>query len=370
MIHSGNYTLPLLYCPYPAVLNTHAATVEQYTEHWAIRFKLLQNDSHSYQHFTASKLSRLVARACPTASLKDLTFASDLMTYLFLLDDACDEAAIGRDPRQLKLLFTDLLNIMRQPLPESSNLDYASSTAPTFENLTAADADGSSSNSSQAQLWKSALHDIWQRLPQQASAEWRLRFVANLEQSIQANIWEAANRKQQCVPDMSEYIKMRALTNGFYWCCDLSELIERIQLPVWMREQVEIRHLANIATNVTGWFNDIVSLRKEQARGDVHNLVLILQYQQNLTLEQALQQAILQHNTQVQAFLDLERQLPSFGEDFDAELKRYLAVMHNWMRSNVDWSLESGRYQIDAAIKVTYGIAEMANLVSDFIAYS
>jgi hypothetical protein len=333
---------PALYCPFPPVLNPQALAAEQHTAEFVIKFKLLKTeDSPAYDHFNVSRLSRLVARACPTANFADLAFASDLMAYLFLLDDDCDEDSIGKNPQELKLLFEDLLSIMRQPvqtLPVPTNPD------------------------DRTVKWKSALQHIWQQLPTQASPEWQLRFINNLAQSIQANMWEAANRAQHLVPELATYVKMRALTNGFYWCCDLSELIEQIQLPDWIREHAAVQNLGHIATNVTGWFNDIVSLHKEIAHGDVHNLVLVLQHQQNLTLTQALHQAILRHNDKVKAFLDFERQLPSFGSQYDQELTRYLAVMHDWMRSNVDWSLETGRYQIDPAIRIDFGKHETVGI--------
>jgi hypothetical protein len=41
----------------------------------------------------------------------------------------------------------------------------------------------------------------------------------------------------------------------------------------------------------------------------------------------------------------LEKSVPSFGTDLDRDIEKFITVMRAWMRGNLDWSFESGRYQ-------------------------
>jgi 5-epi-alpha-selinene synthase len=99
------------------------------------------------------------------------------------------------------------------------------------------------------------------------------------------------------------------------------------------------------SNNVVCWANDIISLEKEVQRGDVHNLVLVLQQKLDLSLQEAIDRAAEMYNAEIQTFVKLEPHLPSFGKPVDANLRTFVSVLRTRMRGNLDWSLESGRYQ-------------------------
>lgn len=81
------------------------------------------------------------------------------------------------------------------------------------------------------------------------------------------------------------------------------------------------------------------------ASGDVHNLVLILHYQQQIPLELAIKRAIEVHDQEVQELIKIQASLPSFGEELDVELAKYISGMYAWIRGNLDWYFNSERYQ-------------------------
>jgi len=51
------------------------------------------------------------------------------------------------------------------------------------------------------------------------------------------------------------------------------------------------------------------------------------------------------HDAEVQTFITISQQLPSFSPKLDIELHRYVVGMRFWMRANLDWSLATTRYQ-------------------------
>jgi 5-epi-alpha-selinene synthase len=100
-----------------------------------------------------------------------------------------------------------------------------------------------------------------------------------------------------------------------------------------------------MTNNVISWANDIVSLEKERLQGDVHNLALILAYEQKLSLQDAVERVGALHDAEVYAFIALTRRLPSFAPLVDSDLRRYVTGMRFWMRANLDWSLDTVRYR-------------------------
>ncbi|QSJ14786.1 hypothetical protein JYQ62_23190 [Nostoc sp. UHCC 0702] len=58
-----------------------------------------------------------------------------------------------------------------------------------------------------------------------------------------------------------------------------------------------------------------------------------------------------------QKMMNLEATIPSFGEEVDAELARYISACHAWIRGNLDWSSHSGRYQSTEKLDLVVGMA-------------
>lgn len=125
---------------------------------------------------------------------------------------------------------------------------------------------------------------------------------------------------------------------------DLAFLSEKITLPDVVREHPAVAALAQVCTNVVCFANDVYSCHKEQQAKDVHNLVVVLQHQCLCSWQDALDQAALLHNGEMQTFLSLEQQLSRYEWASDQNLQRYVGVMRSWIRGNFDWSQETGRY--------------------------
>jgi 5-epi-alpha-selinene synthase len=137
---------------------------------------------------------------------------------------------------------------------------------------------------------------------------------------------------------------MRRKTSALYIFFDLIELADHVNLPVEVLEHEHIRNLKMLANDGVAWFNDIVSLEKEIKAGDIHNLVLVMQHEYQVDLQEAVNRASSLFNAMIEAYIELEADTPSFGEEVDVEVQRYLAGLRCWMRGNIDWSYETGRY--------------------------
>lgn len=83
----------------------------------------------------------------------------------------------------------------------------------------------------------------------------------------------------------------------------------------------------------------------ERARGDDnHNLVTILMRHENTSLTEAIERIANYCSNLLHDFLDNLGQVPSFGEGFQDDVKRYLDDLGNWVRAADCWSLESPMY--------------------------
>jgi 5-epi-alpha-selinene synthase len=143
---------------------------------------------------------------------------------------------------------------------------------------------------------------------------------------------------------------MRPFTGAVYACFDLFAVTDELRLPDAVFEHPVIQALRLRANNVIAVCNDIFSLKKELARGDMHNLALAILGEQRCTPQEAVDRAAAWHDAEVTAYLALERSLPSFGASINADLVRYAGCLRAWMRGNLDWSQAAERYRDSASV--------------------
>ncbi len=322
----GDIVRPEIYCPFPPAVNPQAEAAQEHTLAWVQRHALVKDEA-AFERLRRSRFGYLAARAYPEATLSRLVIASDWNTWLFVMDDECDESGIGRRPKRLGILyrhFTGLLTGEGIPLPTGHGLRGR----PGRIDLPLSH----------------ALCDLRDRMRALMPRAWMARFVQSVVEYFESSEWEAENRERGVWPDAETYIRMRPYTGGLYTDIELIELTEGIDLPIAVRNHPALERLALLTNNVVCWSNDIFSLQKERAHHDMHNLVLILQRETQLTQSAAVGRVAQLIEDQVRSFMDLEARLPAFGSGVDGAVQRFVAVLRAWMRGNLDWSYESGRY--------------------------
>lgn len=322
---SQNLTIPTIHCPFPSSISPHADILQQHTLDWVRQFNLVTEDN-AWNRLQASKFGRLAARAYPHASLDRLEIVSHWNTWLFILDDQCDEWGLGKNPAQLAILHRRCLEVLTGSEPGTGDaaLVYA-------------------------------IHDIRNRMQPLMPHAWLTRFIQSAAEYFESTEWEAENRQQNIWPTVDAYIRMRPYTGGLLTDIDLIELTESISLPLTVRKHPHIRKLTEITNNVVCWSNDIISLQKEYKHHDMHNLALIFNHHQTMGLQAAIDHVNELITEEVRRFIGLERSVPSFGDSVDADVAKLIDVLRAWMRGNLDWSFESGRYLPETTCKTAEG---------------
>jgi len=77
----------------------------------------------------------------------------------------------------------------------------------------------------------------------------------------------------------------------------------------------------------------------------LHNLALILQHEERISLQAAIDRVAWLIEREVKRFIALEARLPSFGPAVDSLVQRFVGIFRTYMRGNIDWSCETGRYR-------------------------
>ncbi|BAZ71123.1 terpene synthase metal-binding domain-containing protein (plasmid) [Fischerella sp. NIES-4106] len=308
-------TMTDLYCPFVYQCNQYADVLEDYALQWVLRFNLLTNES-SYQSFSKSKISFLVASAYPHCEFEELKIANDWLSWVFIWDDQCDMSNLGKQPEALKSFRNKFIEILNGAEPSTQDIPLCH-----------------------------ALNDLRQRMLIWGSEEWFHYFICSMKDYLNSCIQEAINRVHMTILNVNDYINLRMSTVAMYSAIELIEICNHLRLTNSLRKYYAVKKLRQMTVKILGWCNDIFSIHREIKSNDFHNLVMVIHYQQKASLAEAIECAIKMHNEEVQAMLDVEKFLPSFGREIDIELAKYISGMHAWIRGNLEWYSHSGRYQ-------------------------
>lgn len=313
-----HYVLPTVYCPFPTLLNPYVEVVHERSLMHVQAMRLIQQEA-AVRRFTKMRVAWLAAGVHPTTGLDELTWVNDWLVWLFMFDDQFDEGVIGTQPERIISVAAELLAI--------------TDDMPIISSPIAA-----------------ALHSFWRRAPG-ATPAWRERFAGHLAEYFTAYHWEAQNRARGSIPAMEAYIVNRRSSGALETCFDMIELAEHVTLPPEVRQSQELVILHTATNNVVCWVNDMLSFQKELARGDIHNLALIVRHEQRCTWQEALDIVNDMVTREVQLYLRTEHALLTRFPAIAHELEKHLFILRMWMRANLDWSLQSVRYtQVEQTI--------------------
>ncbi|GAA3677553.1 hypothetical protein GCM10022267_75510 [Lentzea roselyniae] len=281
---------------------------ESRTREWVREFGMVRSEA-ACEHFDAIGAGRLSAWVYPEARPEVRDIVTDWLSWLFVLDDQCDEGALGRDPGALDILLEPLHAVLS---------GRTTSSAPLARGL--------------ANICLRVRHH----------GTWWLRFRDHVRTYLLACRWEASNRAASRVPTLDAYIPHRRWAGSMLATLDLTELAtgDLLAEQDWINPDYQEAVLA--AADVVCWTDDVVAVDKELARGDVHNLVIVLANRHGVPWEKAIQTGKDMVARREQDFLEAERRLLA---DDPAMWERNLQGLRAWMRGHLDWGTETARYR-------------------------
>ena len=310
--------------PFPDPLNTAAGRARQHTLDWLAAFGLLSGTAAT-EEYDALRLERLMAYFYPDADPVELELATDLNGWFFVFDDQFD-TELGRRPERIAPVVEALLRVLDDGLPPARARAQAGPLGAAFS-------------------------DVWARAAEGMPDHWKRRFRAHWRAYLRAYEREAAHRTAESVLTLAGFLSLRRDSIGVQPCLDLAERCGGRVLPDTLHGARPVAALRELTADVVLFVNDLVSLEKELAAGDVNNSVLVLRARADCSLERAVRRVARLANARVARFTQLAAALPDFltataaPARLRADAGRYTEAMRHLMRGNLSWSLETARYE-------------------------
>lgn len=303
--------LPPLYCPFEPGIHAQVEVAEAWMLRFCKRHKIGAGRL-SEDDLRAMRIAEFVARAYPDVSIERLCIILDWTVWAFVADDRADFTS----PEQLRVRYGECLRTLRGTAPLSDRV------AP--------------------------LDELRHRIVAASGERCLQRFAKAVETWFDAMLWEVSNRVGHAAPSLAEYIEVREFDVGMYTEFALFDVTHATDQTDAIWDIAEVRTLMAATSNIIGWSNDIYSYLKESALKDPHNLVGLLAEHRGLSIPEALAEAAIMHNREVDRFVRIESRLVPRLADFP-EAVRFTEMLRSWIRSNLDWSLRSARYETKGA---------------------
>lgn len=281
----NHFIIPDIYCPFP--ISLHLEQVQAHAQEWLNAIDLVPREI-AHSPFLTKDVPWMICSIYPGAGLEELCLCTDWYIWGFSYDDLCDNSELGTRPYELNQTQEALLTVFQDSSPEP----VQEPMTPTASSLVA------------------ALSDTWQRASQLTSSTWQRRFASHHAEYFASQRQEVANRSHQQIPDMQSYIINRRASSFSTTSMDLIELVHHIEIPVEVYESQPFQAMLNSMYDIVGWTNDVYSLPKELARGEVNNLVVVMQHEEGGTLQDAINRVCTMINRETQHFQELVQCLP------------------------------------------------------------
>ncbi|KAF7332895.1 Terpene cyclase [Mycena venus] len=298
--------------PFPVACNRWENIVSAETLAWIESLSILSDSQ--MKKFRATNFCNFASMAYAYfTDVHHFRVACDLVNLLFVVDDITDEVSAQEVGCIAKISLAALRN-WQTPRPQGEH--------PAGE-----------------------MHRSFsERLHRVACPQILDRFIINYELYFKAVAAEANERDHRKIrSSFDSYLTLRRETGAVTICFDLLLIPETIPSDI-LRDSRVVR-VENLGLDLICVGNDILSFNAEQARGDTHNAVIVVMQERELSIQEAMDFVGQWYQQTIEEFcaamLDLPP-CPSFT--IRNRVKMYFAAIANWVTSNYEWSLRSGRY--------------------------
>ncbi|WP_406196019.1 terpene cyclase [Kitasatospora sp. NBC_01560] len=307
-----------LQIPFPHRRSPHGPYAAELHRAWLTRHPLLPDPTHpSYAHWDVVALAAL---GYPDAGQDELTLAADLMGFYFLFDDQFD-GPLGRRPAEVAPICERLIAILHG----AARPDRSSAVETAF-----------------ADLWNRSAHGM--------PARWQARAAYNWEWYLASHPAEAAGRISERPPDRDGYLALRRGTAAMETIFDMVERLGHFEVPAAVLHHPVLRQIRQLAADIPSLSNDVRSFPLEAPRGDVNNLVLIVQRERHCSAEEACAVVMAEAQLMVERCRELYEQLPDVHRELGLSrversiAQRYADGLVTWLAGYLDWEARTGRY--------------------------
>lgn len=301
--------------PFPKRDNPDLARVRNHNLDWLTHHGLLRDDADRRQYLTAD-IADFCSMAHADAADDDLDAVVDAWSWTVFPDDLFD-GPTGRDPGAVAALcrrFAAIIDDWPHTRPDP------------------------------AQPMETALHDLWGRLTRPMPEPW-VRHRARLwTDFILSMITEAGHRDDGHPPRLADYLRTRRSSLAA-WPTLLIERTGRFHVPDTVTGHPAWHPLHELWIDALAHINDVYSLEKDESFGDVNNIVLVLQHEQRLTRDRAIERVRELVRDKTSRYRHARETLLSGTAPAGREAaERYLTGMGDYASANYFFSQHVKRY--------------------------
>ncbi|MEZ0091407.1 terpene cyclase [Streptacidiphilus sp. EB129] len=324
--------------PFPQRINPHRDAAAGHNLSWLQAHDMLRG-SEAIDRYTSWNLADLAAWSFPDASPEELVLAMDQHAFYFLFDDQFD-SELGLHPVEVADVCAPLIEIAASDPERTTPRRHGTPIISAF-----------------ADLWRRGCAGMSPRWRARASYHWEWYFAAHPNEALGRALAAEARRDGTDgeIPGLDAYLMLRRGASGVETVLDLMERMLG-EVPAVAFHSPELRQMRQLAADAPATSNDVWSYGKEAARGDVYNLVVVLQHQQQCTLAEAVSAVLAQAQWMIDEFVRLSERVPELCERLGLRgaerraVERYRDGMGSWMRGYFDWEHRTVRYRPEGTL--------------------
>jgi hypothetical protein len=324
-----------------------AATATVHNLEFLRRHGLLPDDAAREWQLTQGA-GEVIGRAFPHARGGDLDLATDAFIWTALFDDLFG-TPIRRPAEHVAMLRAQLQAVTAAPTVDTSGVRQPLATA---------------------------LADIWSRSTVGMSAAWIDRAARHWQEFIEISVVEAEDRRHGVLADLADYTKRRRVSVATYIFADLIERVGHFEVPARALDDRRVWAVAERCSDLCVLLNDLGSLTKEEADGDSHNIIPVLQRTQAISRDTAVAAVQQMFREQYADFRLRRDQLPALptelklSPDQSAAVVRWATRLEHLVSANHYLLRQTRRYTLagnDSASMHSYveGIMSAPTSVTD-----
>ncbi|KIO32334.1 hypothetical protein M407DRAFT_214286 [Tulasnella calospora MUT 4182] len=301
------------YCPFELKVNPHFKGASAESDAWFDSFDI--HKGAKYTEFHRAKFGLLTAMSYPEASYTHLRNCCDFMSWLFAFDDLTDDGGLRENIEGSKKAAWIMMQALKYPKTFKTEFKVGET-----------------------------LRSFWERACETASEGTQRRFIETTQLYVDAICRQVVNRRHDEIPSIETFVKLRRDTSAVKLVFALVEYSLNLDLPDEVFEDPMIQSLEEGANDILTWANDMYSFNVEQSKGDTQNLVVIAMNELGLDVQGAVDHVGDMIRQRIDQYVMEKYCVPSWGEEVDAQVAKYVEGLESWVIGVLHWSFDSERY--------------------------
>ncbi|MEV0259868.1 terpene synthase family protein [Streptomyces sp. NPDC050617] len=311
-------TNSIIRTPLPHRTNPRIADGRRMAVAWCHSCGITEETAVTWRRYREADPERIIGYCYPDAHGADHNLAIDMMCQFVATDDSF-ESTFWQNPGA----GAGYLEAISEVLYEKAPVDPDQFHAPLVKRFI----------------------PTWERSCEGMSRAWREHAARSWLDYFWGYLSEATTKD----PSIDEYLELRRTVVGTSPCFDMLERAHRYELPERFRTHVLYRRLRDAAADLVTLCNDVASVKKDQARGDASNSVLLFAAE-GLDIGVARQRVVemVEQRTadyqRAQSDVDRTCDLLYIGDAGRAACHRWGREVLEWVGGNLEWQGQIGRY--------------------------